>query len=119
MERRKSLRVPIRCQISFSCPTSGAAICGMATLTNLSKEGWAIASPLPLKKGMVLSLRVYLPETPPPPVMAETTVLWVKNDTFGLQSIKMQDKDRRRLHWFMISRMPKSCLTSSRFQLQR
>jgi len=90
----------------------------MATLINLSKEGWAIASPLPVKKGMVLSLRLNLPGSQTPIMVEEATVLWVKKDKFGLTSVKLNDKNRRKLQWFMINHMPKSCLTSSRFQLQ-
>ena len=94
---REPPRFPVQCPIKFS----GDLVDEEGTLVNLSKDGGAVATNQQVSKGSYMFLRLHLPDRAPPMKVELAVVRWVIGDVFGLEFIRIQPEEQRRLHKFV------------------
>ena len=93
----------------FECPAelSGDEIVGEGTVINLSIGGFAVESDQPVKAGMTLKLRVFLPDDEKP-IVIEATIRWAREGKFGVKTTLIGIEDKKRLREFIVSTVDKS-----------
>jgi hypothetical protein len=74
---------------------------GEGVVLDLTIPGCLIQSPIALKKGEYLHLKMFLPRMKLPFSVALGAVRWDKGTHFGVEFIKMSEKDSRVLTQFM------------------
>ena len=97
MEKRKCQRFDFQLPVSFS--GNGAA--GGGLVTNLSKEGCAVASEEPVRPATFLALRLRLPEQYSSLRIEVAEVRWTNPGGFGLQFLHLRAEEQERLHRFI------------------
>ena len=97
-------------RVAFECPAelSGDELFGEGTVVNVSLGGFAVASDQPVKPGMTLKLRVFLPDDDKPIFVQQATVQWVKKGRFGLKTNQIGPDDQKRLQEFIVSTVNRS-----------
>ncbi len=102
MELRHFSRFAVRCPVTYMSTSARTAIIGKGVVINLSGDGVAIESSVPVQPGVELMCRVYLPDRPRPLLISRATVRWARAGEFGVTTIRMLDEERRRLDTFAI-----------------
>ena len=104
------MRVREYLRAAFECPAelSGDELVGEGTVINLSISGFAVESDLPVKAGMTLKLRVFLPDAEKPIVVEQATIQWAREGKFGVTTTLIGIEDKKRLQEFIVSTVNKS-----------
>ncbi len=94
---------------AFECPAElfGDELFGEGTVINLSIGGFAVESDQPVKAGMTLALRVFLPDDEKP-IVIRATIRWVREGKFGVKTTLIGIEDKKRLREFIVSTVDKS-----------
>jgi hypothetical protein len=95
-DRRKAPRILVQFNITMSF--SGGQTAGEGHLINLSPGGAALRSDKPLSKGDFLTLRIFPPGWAKPIAVESAVVRWVEGRDFGLEFLKVQAAEAKRLH---------------------
>ncbi|MDA2910554.1 PilZ domain-containing protein [Nitrospiraceae bacterium AH_259_D15_M11_P09] len=103
MQLREYLRA------AFECPAElfGDELFGEGTVLNLSIGGFAVESDQPVKAGMTLKLRVFLPDDEKP-IVIRATIRWAREGKFGVKTTLIGIEDKKRLREFIVSTVDKS-----------
>ncbi len=104
MQSREYARVAFECPAEFS----GDELSGEGTVINLSIGGFAVESDQPVKAGMTLKLRVFLPDDEKPIVIQQATIRWAREGKFGVKTTLIGIEDKKRLREFIVSTLDKS-----------
>lgn len=97
VEARYRGRLALRCSIVFADGTQT----GEGQVRDVSVPGCLVESPVPLKVGAYLQLRLFLPDHQPPLLVSLAAVRWVQGLRFGLEFVRMEEKARIRLNRFV------------------
>ncbi len=96
-ETRSSERLPLQCSIIVATGIQT----GEGRVLNLSKYGCLVESPLPIKAGDHLQLRLFLPESDQSVCAKLAVVRWVQATLFGVEFLTIDEKYRSRLNQFV------------------
>lgn len=96
---RSHSRVPVSCFLYYL----GESLVGTGKVCDLSVKGWRIDGDKPVRVGMKLTLRVFLPDQPKAIDVEGVTVKWVKDRVFGLEIVKLSATAEARIHKFVES----------------
>lgn len=69
---------------------------------DLTVPGCLIESPVSVKKGDYLQLKLYFPDLTSPFVVALAAVRWTDGSQFGVEFIRMENKEQRQLNHLMV-----------------
>lgn len=97
IESRYRGRLPLQCSIVFADGTQT----GEGRVRDVSVPGCLVESPVPLKIGAYLQLRLFLPDHQPPLFVSLAAVRWVQGLRFGLEFVRMEEKACIRLNRFV------------------
>ena len=99
------MRVREYLRVAFECPAefSGDELVGEGTVINLSMGGFAVESDQPVRPGMTLKLRVFLPDAEKPIVVEQATIQWAREGKFGLKTLLIGTEDQKRLREFVVN----------------
>ncbi len=97
MPLRYAHRYPSQCSITFL----GDQIIGEGTVRNVSTGGWKVDSDQPVQRGNYFALRVSLPDQAAPIKVDLAAVRWSSGREFGLEFLRMQQKEQARLRRFV------------------
>ncbi len=103
MQSREYARVAFECPAEFS----GDQLSGEGTVINLSIGGFAVESDQPVKAGMTLKLRVFLPDDEKP-IVIRAAIRWAREGKFGVKTTLIGIEDKKRLREFIVSTVDKS-----------
>jgi hypothetical protein len=93
-DRRATPRLRVRFRTTFSGATE---LEGPGIMLDLSMSGCCIESPVIVKPGMSLELRIYAPHVVWRLLIEAATVQWVSEQTFGLAFFRITETERQRL----------------------
>jgi hypothetical protein len=93
-ERRAARRLRVQFRTTFS--TAGD-LEGTGGLLDLSVGGCRIESPVVVRPGLFLEVRIHVPHLEWPLMIDEATVQWVSGQTFGLAFFRIKESERERL----------------------
>lgn len=93
MEAQRERRMFVQYPVDFL----GNQGVGEGRLFNLSKNGGAIESGVPVQRGTLLTLRVHLPSLPQPIAVDQAEVTWTAGEDFGVQFLSLGTRDEARL----------------------
>ncbi len=99
MHLRYAHRYPIQCPITLHSP--GGYLVGEGTVHNISTGGWKADSGQPVQRGHYFALRVLLPDQAAPMKVDLAAVRWSSGREFGLEFLRMQQKEQARLRRFV------------------
>ena len=94
MEQRKHPRFPVRFRSSFS---SANLVAGEGTLEDLSIRGCRVHSPIEVKPGTALELRIHFANGEPPVCISQAIARWCRTSSFGLEFITLAPEEWARL----------------------
>ncbi len=97
MHLRYAHRYPIQCTITFL----GDHLVGEGSVRNVSTGGWKVESAQPVQRGNYFALRVLLPDHAVPIKVDLAAVRWSSGREFGLEFLRMQQKEQERLRRFV------------------
>ncbi len=92
-ERRRAARFPVQFNLGFLRQHA----VGVGSASNLSTEGCTVESELMVHQGWPLKLRFRLPDDDLPVEVTLAVVRWSQGQKFGLEFLRMKDKQRKRL----------------------
>lgn len=107
MKPRSAPRVPVKVLAIFTV----GSVYGQGRVLDFSIPGCLMESSLAVKVGDRIQLKCFLPVPQPPLCVTEGVVRWVKGTRFGVEFVKMSEKDRRQLNQFvamLLSRYPQN-----------
>ena len=78
---------------------------GDGTVVDISNSGLGIRGNMAVKKGLEMTLFIYLPDGQDPLFVMETRVAWSRGHRFGVEFLKMNLRERNRLRYFLCSNM--------------
>jgi PilZ domain-containing protein/uncharacterized protein DUF6566 len=93
-DRRATPRFRVQFRTTFSASSSME---GMGIMLDLSTGGCRIESPVTVKAGMSLELRIYAPGIEWPLMIEAASVQWVSGQTFGLAFFRISQGEQQRL----------------------
>ena len=96
-DSRSSARLAFQCSIIVS----NGPQTGEGQVLNLSKHGCLVKSPLHIKAGDHLQLRLFLPESDQSVCASLAVVRWVQATLFGVEFLMIDEKYRSRLNEFI------------------
>jgi len=96
-ETRSSERLTLQCSIIVATGVQT----GEGRVLNLSKYGCLVESPLHIKAGDHLQLRLFLPESDQSVCASLAVVRWVQATLFGIEFLTIDEKYRSRLNQFI------------------
>jgi c-di-GMP-binding flagellar brake protein YcgR len=96
-ESRLSTRIALQCSIIVA----NGLQTGEGQVLNLSKHGCLVESPLPIKAGDHLQLRLFLPDSDQSVCASLAVVRWVQATLFGVEFLTIDEKYRSRLNQFI------------------
>jgi hypothetical protein len=96
-ETRSSARVALQCSIIVATGVQT----GEGRVLNLSKHGCLVESPLHIKAGDHLQLRLFLPDSDQSVCASLAVVRWVQATLFGVEFLTIDEKYRSRLNQFV------------------
>ena len=96
-EARSSARIALQCSIIVA----NGVQTGEGQVLNLSKHGCLVRSPLHIKAGDHLQLRLFLPESDHSVCASLSVVRWVKAPLFGVEFLIIDEEYRSRLNQFI------------------
>ena len=98
MERRRSPRFPVEFTLDFIAHLDTMGV-GMAS--DLSKEGCTVEGNLMVHEGWNLELHLMLSDLASPLKVELGAVRWSQGRRFGVEFLRMGDKERERLYRFI------------------
>ena len=96
-ENRSSTRLALQCSIIVA----NGVETGEGQVLNLSKHGCLVESPLHIKAGDHIQLRLFLPESDQSVCASLAVVRWVQATLFGVEFLMIDEKHRSRLNQFI------------------
>lgn len=96
---RSHSRVPVSCFLYYL----GEGVVGTGKVCDLSVKGWRIEGDKPVRVGMRLTLRVFLPDQPKAIEIEGVIVQWVKDGVFGLENVGVNAAAEARIRKFVDS----------------
>jgi hypothetical protein len=109
VDRRKDPRPPVEFGLMYSAQNrSGEILMGDGMVTDLSPTGLGIRGNTSVTPGMELMIFLYLPDGQDPLFVMETRVAWSSGHRFGVEILKMDLRERNRLHYFLRSNLAHS-----------
>jgi len=97
-ESRSSARLALQCSIIVA----NGIQTGEGQVLNLSKHGCLIKSPLHIKAGDHLQLRLFLPESDQSVCVSLAVARWVQATRVGVEFLTIDEKYRSRLNQFIV-----------------
>jgi len=102
VNRRQAPRPPVEFGLMYSAQDrSGEILMGDGMVTDLSHHGLGIRGNTPVGPGMELTIFLYLPDGKDPLFVMEAKVAWTSGRRFGVEILKMNLRERNRLHHFL------------------
>ena len=109
---RLESRLPADFGLMYSAQDQrGELIMGDGTVINISNSGLGIRGNTAVKKGLEMTLFVYLPDGRDPLFVMEARVVWSAGHRFGVEILKMNLRERNRLRYFLCSNTRPVCNT--------
>ena len=100
VNRRQDLRPPVEFGLMYSAQDrSGEILMGDGMVTDLSHHGLGIRGNTSVAPGMELTIFLYLPDGQDPLFVMEARVAWTSGRRFGVEILKMNLRERNRLHF--------------------
>ena len=96
-EARSGERLALQCSILVATGVQT----GEGRVLNLSKHGCLVESPMHIKAGDHLQLRLFLPESDQSVCASLAVVRWVQATLFGVEFLMIDEKYRSRLNQFV------------------
>ena len=94
VDRRATPRLRVQFRTTFSGSTK---IEGTGVVLDLSTGGCRIESPVTVEPGVLLELRIYVPDLGWPLMVESASVQWVSGQTFGLAFFRITESEHQRL----------------------
>lgn len=94
LKDRRGRRIPFTCRLFFFGDDEFE---GEAALLDISANGCRASSSIPVEKGMVLRLSLFLPDHQWPLRINEAIVRWIDHQEFGLEFVGITMAQRERL----------------------
>ena len=94
VDRRATPRLRVQFRTTFSASTK---LEGTGVMLDLSTGGCRIESPVTLEPGLLLELRIYVPDLEWPLMIEAANVQWVSGQTFGLAFFRIRETEQQRL----------------------
>lgn len=94
VDRRATPRLRVQFRTTFSGSTK---LEGAGVMLDLSTGGCRIESPVTLEPGLLLELRIYVPDLEWPLMIEAANVQWVSGQTFGLAFFRIRETEQQRL----------------------
>lgn len=94
MEQRQSPRFPVRFRSSF---TSLNIVGGDGNIVDLSLRGCRVDSPIEVRPGTSLEVRIQISDEEPPLKIQEAVVRWSRAKQFGLEFVTLVPEEWARL----------------------
>ena len=94
VDRRATPRLRVQFRTTFSGSTK---LEGTGVVLDLSTGGCRIESPVTLEPGLLLELRIYVPDLEWPLMIEAANVQWVSGQTFGLAFFRIKETEQQRL----------------------
>jgi len=94
VDRRATPRLRVQFRTTFSASTK---LEGTGVMLDLSTGGCRIESPVTLEPGLLLELRIYVPDLEWPLMIEAANVQWVSGQTFGLAFFRIRETEQLRL----------------------
>jgi len=94
VDRRATPRLRVQFRTTFSASTK---LEGTGVMLDLSTGGCRIESPVTLEPGLLLELRIYVPDLEWPLMVEAANVQWVSGQTFGLAFFRIRETEQQRL----------------------
>jgi hypothetical protein len=104
MKPRYSQRVQVNSPAIFSI----GSLVGQGRVLDLTIPGCLLESPLSVKVGDRMQLKLILPGNQLPLCVSEGIVRWVNGIRCGVEFVKMSEKDRRQLNQFVTRHLSRS-----------
>ena len=105
--RRIALRTQTEFGLMYSAIDSrGELLMGDGTVVDMSSKGLGIHGNIPVKRGLEMTLFLYLPDGQDPLFVMETRVAWSVGHRFGVEILRMNLRERNRLRYFLASSLP-------------
>jgi hypothetical protein len=102
--RRVDARTPVEFGLMYSAMNDqDELIMGDGAVVNLSNKGLGIRGNMPVKRGLEMTLFLYLPDGQDPLFVMEARVAWSTGCQFGVEFLKMNLRERNRLRYFLCS----------------
>ena len=106
VNRRQDPRPPVKFGLMYSAQDpSGEVLMGDGMVTDLSHHGLGIRGNTQVTTGMELTILLYLPDGKDPLFVMEARVAWTSGRRFGVEILKMNLRERNRLHHFLCSNL--------------
>ena len=97
-------RQHVRYQVEFPATFAGDHA-GIGIVYNLGIGGCKVVSDLAVQSGVLLTVRLRIPEQPLPITIRAATVRWTRELEFGVEFLEMQKTERARLEQFLATRV--------------
>jgi PilZ domain len=81
----------------------GDLIIGDGAVVDISNRGLGIRGNVAMKRGLEMTLFLYLPDGRDPLFVMEARVAWSAGHRFGVEILKMNLRERNRLRYFLCS----------------
>ena len=94
VDRRATPRLRVQFRTTFSGSTK---LEGTGVVLDLSTGGCRIESPVTPEPGLLLELRIYVPDLEWPLMIEAANVQWVSGQTFGLAFFRIRETEQQRL----------------------
>jgi hypothetical protein len=94
VDRRATPRLRVQFRTTFSDSTK---LEGTGIILDLSMGGCRIESPVTLEPGLLLELRIHVPDLEWPLMIEAANVQWVSGQTFGLAFFRITETEQQRL----------------------
>ncbi len=104
MKPRYSQRVQLKSPTIFSI----GSLVGQGQVLDLTIPGCLLESPLPVKVGDCMPLKLVLPGNRLPLCVSEGVVRWVNGIRCGVEFVKMSENDRQQLNQFVTRHLSRS-----------
>ena len=86
----------------------GDLIIGDGAVVDISNKGLGIRGNVAMKRGLEMTLFLYLPDGRDPLFVMEARVAWSAGHRFGVEILKMNLRERNRLRYFLCSNIQES-----------
>ena len=93
-DRRATPRLHVQFRTTFS---ASSTLEGTGLMLDLSMGGCRIESPVTVEPGVLLELRIYVPDIEWPLMIDAANVQWVSGKTFGLAFFRVRETEQERL----------------------
>ncbi len=105
--RRIGPRIQVQFGLMYSAINGrGDLLMGDGTVVNMSGTGLGIQGNVPVKRGLEMTLFLYLPDGQDPLFVMDTRVAWSAGHRFGVEILNMNLRERNRLRYFLASNLP-------------